>query len=184
MELLTFASVAYQLDQPPGFSVDLWGALVVWTFILMRAFAAPVCAMYLATLGPRTFLTTELYDVFKLTIGATLLAKVEQWQVTGEHTFAEMWQVMTLIDQIARAGTDSEREQLSASLMSSLEGITPTPVLPTLPIPVQDEPSSETTASPDDLPELIRPSWSSDEPGRLPRPDADELDRIVETLGG
>jgi hypothetical protein len=130
VESLTFAAVASQLDQPPPFTVDLWGALVAWTFIGMRALAAPVCAMYLATLGPRPFLTTELYDVLKLTVGAALVAKVEAWQFSGEHSFGAMWTVMILIDRVARATSDAERERLSAELMATLEGMTPPGELP------------------------------------------------------
>jgi hypothetical protein len=155
IESLTFASVAYQLDQPPAITHDLWGFLVAWTFIAMRAGAAPVCAMYLATLGPRPFLTSELRNLVKLTAGAALIAKVERWQHSDERTFGELWQVTELIDQIERATSDAERARLSQELMRLLEtyvpGVTgPTPPLALLgpgdeaddSLPVDDEPPS------------------------------------------
>jgi hypothetical protein len=167
VESLTFASVAYQLEQPPAWDKDLIGFFVAWTFILMRAFAAPVCAMFLATLGPRPFLESELYETLKLTIGAALLTKVEQWQFTGEHTFGEMWQVMTLIGRVARAQTDDDREHLSASLMQALEGIAPASEQISIPSPErsqvlakdQEEDMGE-EEKPDRLPPRVR--WTRD----------------------
>src|SRR5262249_14823712 len=53
VESATFMAVAYQPDQPPAFDRDPWGALVTWGFIAARALTAPLCAMYLATLGKR-----------------------------------------------------------------------------------------------------------------------------------
>jgi hypothetical protein len=153
IESLTFASVAYQLDQPPSPAHDFWGFLVAWTFIAMRAGAAPVCAMYLATLGPRPFMTSELRTLVKLTAGAALIAKVERWQHSDERTFGELWQVTELIDQIERATTDADRARLSQELMQLLEayvpGVAAAPSLALLPagnaeddesLPVDDEP--------------------------------------------
>jgi uncharacterized membrane-anchored protein len=154
IESLTFASVAYQLDQPPAITHDLWGFLVAWTFIAMRAGAAPVCAMYLATLGPRPFLTSELRNLVKLTAGAALIAKVERWQHSDERTFGELWQVTELIDQIERATSDAERARLSQDLMRLLETYVPGVGGPPPPLallgpgeeddslPVDDEPPS------------------------------------------
>jgi uncharacterized membrane-anchored protein len=125
IESLTFASVAYQLDQPPAITQDFWGCVVAWTFIAMRAGAAPVCAMYLATLGPRPFLTSELRTLVKLTAGAALVAKVERWQHSDERSFGELWRVTELIDQIERATSDDDRAQLSRQLMALLEEYVP-----------------------------------------------------------
>jgi hypothetical protein len=125
IESLTFASVAYQLDQPPSITHDVWGWLVAWTFIAMRAGAAPVCAMYLATLGPRPFLTSELRTLVKLTAGAALVAKVERWQHSDERSFGELWRVTELIDQIERATSDEKRAELSRELMALLEEYVP-----------------------------------------------------------
>jgi len=149
IESLTFASVAYQLDQPPSFTHDFWGFLVAWTFIAMRAGAAPVCAMYLATLGPRPFLTSELRTLVKLTAGAALVAKVERWQHSDERSFGELWRVTELIDQIERASTDEDRTQLSRELMALLEEYVPGVGSPT-PALALIGPGDEDYAAPED----------------------------------
>jgi hypothetical protein len=72
VESATFMAVAYQLDQPPAFARDPGACVVAWGFIAARALTAPVCAMYLATLGKRALVRREMYGNLLLTIGGTI----------------------------------------------------------------------------------------------------------------
>jgi hypothetical protein len=121
IESATFMSVAYQLDSPPSFSHDLMGALVAWAFIVMRALAAPVCAIYLATLGKRVVVRRDMYGNLMLTIGGTIEQIIEQLQFNADmRLIRPLWEMQRLVDRASRAKSDDEMDQVDQELLDSL----------------------------------------------------------------
>jgi len=121
VESATFMAVAYQLDQPPTFSRDLGGALVAWGFIAARALTAPVCAMYLATLGKRALVRREMYGNLLLTIGGTIQQILENLQLAADERLIEpLWRMQVLVDRASRAQTDEQMDRFDESLLKAL----------------------------------------------------------------
>src|SRR5262249_40761454 len=85
IESATFMAVAYQLEPPPTLTQDAVGCLVAWAFIAARALVAPVCAMYLATLGKRALVRRELYGNLLLTLGGTIQQILENLQFAADE---------------------------------------------------------------------------------------------------
>jgi hypothetical protein len=153
IESATFMSVAYQLEKPPSFTSDLLAASVAWGFIVARALIAPICAMYLATLGKRAMVRREMYGNLLLTIGGTIQQILENLQFAADERLIEpLWRMQVLVDRASRATTDSEMDALDNELLKALgelrhlrdrltdasPGATPPAV------PVQDMPDSDT----------------------------------------
>lgn len=121
IESATFMSVAYQLDTPPAITHDVVGFLVAWAFILMRALVAPVCAMYLATLGKRVVVRREMYGNLMLTIGGTIERIIEQLQFEADvRLIRPLWEMMRLVDRASRAKTDEEMDKFDEQLLDAL----------------------------------------------------------------
>jgi hypothetical protein len=121
VESATFMAVAYQLDQPPAFDRDLGGALVAWGFIAARALTAPVCAMYLATLGKRALVRREMYGNLLLTIGGTIQQILENLQLAADERLIEpLWRMQVLVDRASRAQTDEEMDRFDDQLLKAL----------------------------------------------------------------
>src|SRR6476660_3444901 len=138
IESATFMSVAYQLEKPPSFSVDLLAASVAWAFIVARALIAPICALYLATLGKRTMVRREMYGNLLLTIGGTIQQILENLQFAADERLIEpLWRMQVLVDRASRAGTDEEMDRFDTELLAALkelrhlrDALTPSPEAP------------------------------------------------------
>jgi hypothetical protein len=114
-------SVAYQLEKPPSFSADLLAASVAWAFIVARALIAPICAMYLATLGRRAMVRREMYGNLLLTIGGTIQQILENLQFAADERLIEpLWRMQVLVDRASRATTDEEMDTLDNDLLKAL----------------------------------------------------------------
>jgi hypothetical protein len=121
VESATFMSVAYQLDQPPSFVQDPWACLVAWGFIVARALTAPVCAMYLATLGKRAMVRREMYGNLLLTIGGTIQQIIENLQFAADERLIEpLWRMQVLVDRASRAQSDDEMDRFDGELLRTL----------------------------------------------------------------
>jgi hypothetical protein len=121
VESATFMAVAYQLDQPPTFSHDPGGAVVAWGFIVARALTAPVCAMYLATLGKRALVRREMYGNLLLTIGGTIQQILENLQLAADERLIEpLWRMQVLVDRASRAESDEEMDGFDDQLLRAL----------------------------------------------------------------
>ncbi len=121
VESATFMAVAYQLDRPPAFDRDLSGALVAWGFIGARALTAPVCAMYLATLGKRALVRREMYGNLLLTIGGTIQQIIENLQLAADERLIEpLWRMQVLVDRASRAQTDEQMDRFDEDLLKAL----------------------------------------------------------------
>jgi hypothetical protein len=121
VESATFMAVAYQLDQPPALDRDVGGALVAWGFIAARALTAPVCAMYLATLGKRALVRREMYGNLLLTIGGTIQQILENLQLAADERLIEpLWRMQVLVDRASRAQTDEEMDRFDDELLKAL----------------------------------------------------------------
>jgi hypothetical protein len=121
VEAATFMSVAYQLDQPPSFTQDPWPCLVAWTFIVARALIAPICAMYLATLGKRAMVRREMYGNLLLTIGGTIQQIIESLQFAADERLIEpLWRMQVLVDRASRAHSDEEMDRFDNDLLKAL----------------------------------------------------------------
>jgi hypothetical protein len=121
IESATFMSVAYQLEKPPSFSADLLAASVAWAFIVARALIAPICAMYLATLGKRAMVRREMYGNLLLTIGGTIQQILENLQFAADERLIEpLWRMQVLVDRASRATTDEEMDALDNDLLKAL----------------------------------------------------------------
>src|SRR5262245_6761704 len=120
IESATFMAVAYQLDRPPALEQDPAGCLVTWAFIVARALVAPVCAMYLATLGKRALVRRELYGNLLLTIGGTIQQIVENLQFAADERLIEpLWRMQVLVDRARRAQTDEEMDRFDDELLGA-----------------------------------------------------------------
>jgi len=114
-------SVAYQLEKPPSFTTDLMAASVAWGFIVARALIAPICAMYLATLGKRAMVRREMYGNLLLTIGGTIQQILENLQFAADERLIEpLWRMQVLVDRASRATTDAEMDALDNDLLKAL----------------------------------------------------------------
>jgi len=121
VESATFMAVAYQLDQPPTLDRDPGGALVAWGFIAARALTAPVCAMYLATLGKRALVRREMYGNLLLTIGGTIQQILENLQLAADERLIEpLWRMQVLVDRASRAQSDEEMDRFDDQLLTAL----------------------------------------------------------------
>jgi hypothetical protein len=121
VESATFTAVAYQLDRPPAFDRDPWAAAVAWGFILMRALVAPVCAMYLATLGKRAIVRREMYGSILLTVGGTIQQILENLQFAADERLIEpLWRMQVLVDRASRAHGDEEMDRFDDQLLAEL----------------------------------------------------------------
>ncbi len=121
VESATFMAVAYQLDQPPTFDRDPGACLVAWGFIVARALTAPVCAMYLATLGKRALVRREMYGNLLLTIGGTIQQILENLQLAADERLIEpLWRMQVLVDRASRAQTDEEMDRFDDELLKAL----------------------------------------------------------------
>jgi hypothetical protein len=114
-------SVAYQLEKPPSFSSNVLAASVAWSFIVARALIAPICAMYLATLGKRAMVRREMYGNLLLTIGGTIQQILENLQFAADERLIEpLWRMQVLVDRTSRATTDEEMDTLDNDLLKAL----------------------------------------------------------------
>jgi len=121
VESATFMAVAYQLDRPPAFDRDPGAALVAWGFIAARALTAPVCAMYLATLGKRALVRREMYGNLLLTIGGTIQQIIENLQLAADERLIEpLWRMQVLVDRASRAHSDDEMDRFDDELLKAL----------------------------------------------------------------
>jgi hypothetical protein len=121
IESATFMSVAYQLEKPPSFSADLLAASVAWAFIVARALIAPICAMYLATLGKRAMVRREMYGNLLLTIGGTIQQIIENLQLAADERLIEpLWRMQVLVDRASRAHGDDEMDGFDDQLLKAL----------------------------------------------------------------
>jgi hypothetical protein len=121
IESANFMSVAYQLEKPPSFSADLLSASVAWAFIMARALIAPICAMYLATLGKRAMVRREMYGNLLLTIGGTIQQILENLQFAADERLIEpLWRMQVLVDRASRATTDEEMDTFDNDLLKAL----------------------------------------------------------------
>jgi hypothetical protein len=121
IESATFMAVAYQLEHPPTLGQDAVGCLVAWSFIAARALVAPVCAMYLATLGKRALVRRELYGNLLLTLGGTIQQILENLQFAADERLIEpLWRMQVLVDRASRAQSDEEMDRLDNELLRSL----------------------------------------------------------------
>ncbi len=121
VESATFMAVAYQLDQPPSFAQDPTACLVAWGFIVARALTAPVCAMYLATLGKRALVRREMYGNLLLTIGGTIQQIIENLQLAADERLIEpLWRMQVLVDRASRAESDEEMDRFDEELLRAL----------------------------------------------------------------
>ncbi len=121
VESATFMAVAYQLDRPPALQQDVAACLVAWGFIVARALTAPVCAMYLATLGKRALVRREMYGNLLLTIGGTIQQILEHLQLAADERLIEpLWRMQVLVDRASRAQTDEEMDRFDDQLLKAL----------------------------------------------------------------
>jgi hypothetical protein len=121
VESATFMAVAYQLDRPPTLQQDVAACLVAWGFILARALTAPVCAMYLATLGKRALVRREMYGNLLLTIGVTIQQIIENLQLAADERLIEpLWRMQVLVDRASRAHSDDEMDRFDDELLKAL----------------------------------------------------------------
>lgn len=121
IESATFMSVAYQLEQPPSLAQDPAGCLVSWAFIVARALIAPICAMYLATLGKRALVRREMYGNLLLTIGGTIQQILENLQFAADERLIEpLWRMQVLVDRASRAQTDADMNAFDDELLKAL----------------------------------------------------------------
>jgi len=121
VESATFMAVAYQLDHPPSLQQDLAACLVAWGFIAARALTAPVCAMYLATLGKRALVRREMYGNLLLTIGGTIQQIIENLQLAADERLIEpLWRMQVLVDRASRAHSDDEMDGFDDELLKAL----------------------------------------------------------------
>jgi len=124
VESATFMAVAYQLDQPPSFTQDPGACLVAWGFIAARALTAPICAMYLATLGKRALVRREMYGNLLLTIGGTIQQILENLQLAADERLIEpLWRMQVLVDRASRAQTDEEMDRFDDELLKALSSL-------------------------------------------------------------
>jgi len=124
VESATFMAVAYQLDRPPSPQQDLAACLVAWGFIAARALTAPVCAMYLATLGKRALVRREMYGNLLLTIGGTIQQIIENLQLAADERLIEpLWRMQVLVDRASRAHSDDEMDRFDDELLKALAGL-------------------------------------------------------------
>jgi hypothetical protein len=124
VESATFMAVAYQLDQPPAFDRDPGACVVTWSFIAARALTAPVCAMYLATLGKRALVRREMYGNLLLTIGGTIQQILENLQLAADERLIEpLWRMQVLVDRASRAQTDEEMDRFDDQLLNALTSL-------------------------------------------------------------
>src|SRR6478735_4071381 len=124
IESATFMSVAYQLERPPSPQQDLAACLVAWGFIAARALTAPVCAMYLATLGKRALVRREMYGNLLLTIGGTIQQIIENLQLAADERLIEpLWRMQVLVDRASRAHSDDEMDCFDDELLKALAGL-------------------------------------------------------------
>jgi hypothetical protein len=124
VESATFMAVAYQLDQPPSFDRDPGACLVTWGFIAARALTAPVCAMYLATLGKRALVRREMYGNLLLTIGGTIQQILENLQLAADERLIEpLWRMQVLVDRASRAHSEEEMDRFDNELLKALSGL-------------------------------------------------------------
>jgi hypothetical protein len=121
VESATFMAVAYQLDRPPSLQQDVAACLVSWGFIVARALTAPVCAMYLATLGKRALVRREMYGNLLLTIGSTIQQIIENLQLAADERLIEpLWRMQVLVDRASRAYSDDEMDRFDDELLKAL----------------------------------------------------------------
>ncbi len=121
VESATFMAVAYQLDQSPSFERDPGACVVTWGFIVARALTAPVCAMYLATLGKRALVRREMYGNLLLTIGGTIQQIIENLQLAADERLIEpLWRMQVLVDRASRAQTDEQMDRFDEDLLKAL----------------------------------------------------------------
>jgi len=121
VESATFMAVAYQLDQPPSFAQDPTACLMAWGFIAARALTAPVCAMYLATLGKRALVRREMYGNLLLTIGGTIQQIIENLQLAADERLIEpLWRMQVLVDRASRAESDEEMDRFDEEVLRAL----------------------------------------------------------------
>jgi hypothetical protein len=121
VESATFMAVAYQLDRPPTLQQDAAACLVSWGFIVARALTAPVCAMYLATLGKRALVRREMYGNLLLTIGGTIQQIIENLQLAADERLIEpLWRMQVLVDRASRAHSDDEMDRFDDELLKAL----------------------------------------------------------------
>jgi len=121
VESATFMAVAYQLDRPPTLQQDAAACLVTWGFIGARALTAPVCAMYLATLGKRALVRREMYGNLLLTIGGTIQQIIENLQLAADERLIEpLWRMQVLVDRASRAHSDDEMDRFDDELLRAL----------------------------------------------------------------
>jgi len=124
VESATFMAVAYQLDRPPSLQQDAAACLVAWGFIAARALTAPVCAMYLATLGKRALVRREMYGNLLLTIGGTIQQIIENLQLAADERLIEpLWRMQVLVDRASRAHSDDEMDRFDDELLRALAGL-------------------------------------------------------------
>jgi hypothetical protein len=124
IESATFMSVAYQLDQPPAPTRDLVGCLVAWAFIVARALVAPICAMYLATLGKRVVARREMYTNLLLTIGGTIQQIIEQLQFGADvRLIRPLWRMQQLVDRASRAQSDDAMDTFDERILDAIEDV-------------------------------------------------------------
>jgi len=124
VESATFMAVAYQLDRPPSLQQDVAACLVAWGFIVARALTAPVCAMYLATLGKRALVRREMYGNLLLTIGGTIQQIIENLQLAADERLIEpLWRMQVLVDRASRARSDEEMDRFDDELLRALAGL-------------------------------------------------------------
>jgi hypothetical protein len=94
---------------------------VAWGFIVARALIAPVCAMYLATLGKRALVRREMYGNLLLTIGGTIQQILENLQFAADERLIEpLWRMQVLVDRAIRATTDAEMDGFDDDLLKAL----------------------------------------------------------------
>jgi hypothetical protein len=121
VESATFMAVAYQLDRPPALQQDMAACLVAWGFIVARALTAPVCAMYLATLGKRALVRREMYGNLLLTIGGTIQQIIENLQLAADERLIEpLWRMQVLVDRASRAQSDEQMDRFDDQLLKAL----------------------------------------------------------------
>jgi hypothetical protein len=102
-------------------SLMLLAASVAWAFIVARALIAPICAMYLATLGKRAMVRREMYGNLLLTIGGTIQQILENLQFAADERLIEpLWRMQVLVDRASRATTDEEMDLLDNDLLTAL----------------------------------------------------------------
>jgi hypothetical protein len=95
---------------------------VAWAFIVARALVAPVCAMYLATLGKRVVARREMYGNLMLSIGGTIQEILEQLQFGADiRLIRPLWEMQRLVDRASRARNDDEMDGYDERLLTALE---------------------------------------------------------------